>query len=369
MKWVYIGLILVHGLIHIMGFAKAFGLAELPRINRPLSKGMGVAWLVTGLALLLTAALLIGNTRTWWGVGLWAVVLSQIVIVSSWSDAKFGTVVNVILLAGLVYGFASQGPQSFRAKYLREVQARLTQPVSPPVLTDADLASLPPPIRRYLLVTGAVGRPRVHHFRAWWRGRIRGSADGSWMDFTAEQYSFPGEPARFFLMDATRSGLPVDVFHTFCGSTATMRVRLLSLFPMVDVRGPQLTRAETVTLLNDMCLLVPSALVDSSIRWESVDSLTVRGYYTVGSNTISAVLVFDDAGELVNFVSDDRLALLPDGNSFVRQRWSTPVGTYRTFGPRRVSTRGEGRWHPPEGEFAYLEIELLDLEINGGQIQ
>jgi hypothetical protein len=29
-------------------------------------------------------------------------------------------------------------------------------------------------------------------------------------------------------------------------------------------------------------------------------------------------------------------------------------------------TRGEGRWHPSEGEFVYIELELLDLEINGG---
>jgi hypothetical protein len=28
--------------------------------------------------------------------------------------------------------------------------------------------------------------------------------------------------------------------------------------------------------------------------------------------------------------------------------------------------RGEGRWHLPEGEFAYIELELLELEMNGG---
>jgi hypothetical protein len=28
-------------------------------------------------------------------------------------------------------------------------------------------------------------------------------------------------------------------------------------------------------------------------------------------------------------------------------------------------SHGEGRWHPSSGEYAYLEIELLELEING----
>jgi hypothetical protein len=69
----------------------------------------------------------------------------------------------------------------------------------------------------------------------------------------------------------------------------------------------------------------------------------------------------------VDFVSDDRLAASADGSEFTRQRWSTPVGEYRRIGALRVMSRGEGRWHPPEGEFAYIELELVDLEVNGGR--
>jgi hypothetical protein len=55
-----------------------------------------------------------------------------------------------------------------------------------------------------------------------------------------------------------------------------------------------------------------------------------------------------------------------DGTRFTPQRWSTPLGDYRTFGPARVASRGEGRWHSPDGEFVYIEMELLDLQMNGG---
>ena len=78
------------------------------------------------------------------------------------------------------------------------------------------------------------------------------------------------------------------------------------------------------------------------------------------------ILPDGETGELVDFVSDDRLAASRDGKHFVQQRWSTPVGRYRSFGPVRVPSRGEGRWHPPEGEYACLEIELIDLQINPG---
>jgi hypothetical protein len=365
MRWAYIGLLVLHGLIHFMGFAKAFGLADLPQLAQPISRTLGLAWLAAGLALLATGLLLLTASSYWWAVGFAGVWLSQIVIIASWSDARFGTIANVIVLAGVVYGFASDGPLSFHATYLREVRGRLEQPVSPPLVTEADLAPLPDPVQRYLRRTGAVGQPRVHHFKATWKGRIRATAEDPWMAFTAEQYNVPGEPARFFFMDATRTGLPVDVFHAYQGHSATMRVRLLSLVPLVDAKGPEMDQAETVTLLNDLCLLAPGALIDPAIRWEELDARSVRARYTVGSNTVSAVLHFNEAGELVDFVSDDRYAASADGTRFTRQRWSTPVRDYRSFGPRRASTRGEGRWHSPEGEFVYIELELLDLQING----
>lgn len=362
----FVGLVIVHGLIHFMGFAKAFGLAELPQLSQPISRTLGVAWLAAGVGLLATALLFLSASSSWWAVGFASVVLSQAVIISSWSDAKFGTGVNVIVLAGVVYGFASDGPLSFRSAYLREVRSRLAEPVSPPRVTEADLGPLPEPVQRYLRLTGAVGQPHVQHFKATWKGRIRATAQDPWMAFTAEQHNFPGEPARFFSMDATRAGLPVDVFHAFQEHSATMRVRLLSVIPLVDAKGPEMDQAETVTLFNDLCLLAPGALIDPEIRWEKLDAHSVRAHYTVGANTISAVLDFNEAGELVDFVSDDRFAVSSDGTQFTRTRWSTPVGDYRSFGARRASTRGEGRWHSPEGEFAYIELELLNLEINGG---
>ncbi len=192
--------------------------------------------------------------------------------------------------------------------------------------------------------------------------RIRATSDDPWMTFTAEQHNFLDEPARFFFMDATRGGLPVDVFHAFQADGASMRVRLASLVPIVSASGADLTRAETVTLLNDWCLVAPTALLDPAIQWQAIDDRSARARYTVGPNTIAAVLWFNDAGELANFTSDDRLAQSSGGAAWTRQPWSTPVGEYRQFGRWRLPSRGEGRWHPPGGEFAYIELELLDVQ-------
>ncbi|MFK7844142.1 MAG: DUF6544 family protein [Rhodothermales bacterium] len=367
MKWGLFIFFLIHGFIHFMGFAKAFGFVELPQLNQPVTKGMGLVWLVAGLLVLLAAVLFVYAPRVWWMVGFAAVLFSQVAIISSWYDARFGTLVNVIMLIGVIYGFAAQGPLSFNREYMDEVQKHLEMPVSHRLVEEDDLQPLPVLLQRYLRKAGAVGQPFIHHFKATWQGRIRATKDDPWMTFTAEQHNFIDDPKRFFIMKAKKGGLPVDVLHVFQDGSAAMRVRLLSLFTMVNASGPELTRAETVTLFNDLCLLAPSVLIDSAITWTLIDEQSIRGYYTVGSNTISAVLVFNENDELVDFISDDRLVALPDGSGFAKQRWSTPVKNYKHFGQRYALTFGEGRWYPKEGEFAYIELELLDLQINNNK--
>jgi hypothetical protein len=365
MKWLLVALIAGHGVLHFLGAVEGFGVAPVSALTEPVSRGAGVGWLVAGVGMLLTAGMLAGGSSIWWAAGHSSVVLSQAMILTSWSDARFGTVANVVVLMAAACGLATQGPWSLRAEYRRRVRERLGSGPSPALVTDADAARLPDPVRRYLRGAGAIGQPRVTQLRATWRGRIRGTASDPWMTFTAEQHNFVDQNERLFFMRAKRGGLPVDVLHAFVDGAATMRVRLLSAFPIVAGDGPELTRAETVTILNDLCLLVPSALLGPGFRWEAADSRSARVHYSVGSHTVSATLSFNDADELIDFVSDDRLMASPDGKQFTRRRWSTPVSSHQNLGGRRVMRHGEGRWHPEGGgDFAYIELDLVELEAH-----
>jgi hypothetical protein len=360
----FVFLLVVHGLIHSLGFAKAFGLAELPQLTQPVSRPWGAAWLVAGVLTLVAAALLPLSPRWWWAVGALAVVASQAVILSSWSDAKFGTLANLLLLLGVAHGFAARGPWSLRAEFERDLAfAAKSRPAE--LLTEADLLPLPEPVRRYVRAAGVVGRPRVRSFRARWSGRIRGGPGEPWMAFTAEQLNTLDTPRRFFFMDAVMKGLPVDVLHAFDEGGATMRVRLLSVKTMVDVRGEVLTRSETVTLFNDLCFFAPGELVRPAIAWEPVDAHTARARYTQGPNTVSATLFFDDGGELVDFASEDRNPS-PDGSGGGPVRWTTPVRDYGRVGPARVPRQAETKWHPTSGAWTYGEFTLVGLSYNAG---
>jgi len=366
MRIAFNGLLIIHGLIHLMGFAKAFGLAELPQLTQSISRPIGVLWLVAGL-LMIASALTPG--RWFWLIGGIAVVLSSLVIFSAWHDAKVGLVGNAIVLLGVAYVFASQGPLSFAAEYRRDRTSILKNTGGPPIVTEADLAPLPAAVQRYLRVTGSVGQPRIVDFRARWNGRIRASANEPWMTFQAVQVNtVDGMPARLFAMNAIMKGLPVDVYHRFIGESATFRVRVLSLVSMVDAKGPIMDQSETVTILNDLCMLAPTALIGTAFHWEASDASSARVAYTRGAHRVRATLHFNDRGELVDFVSDDRSRASPDGKTFTAERWSTPLSEYRTFGARHISTHGKTLTHAPQGTFAYGEFELQGIEYNASRL-
>jgi hypothetical protein len=364
MRWITAALLTIHGLIHMMGFAKAFGYAELPQLSRPISRELGLLWFAAGLLVLASAALMVAWPRRWWMLGIVALVLSQTAILSAWRDARAGTLANVVLLVAVAYGWFTEGPPSFRAQFDRDVSAGLARPMEAPLVSEADLAPLPDPVQRYLRATGVVGRPRVRNYRLHFRGRIRSAPDARWMPFEAEQQSFADERARFFLMRARMFGLPVEAFHRLIDGRATMQVKIAGTVPIVDASGDAMDRSETVTLFNDMCFLAPGTLLDPAIGWETVDAHKVRAQFTNGAHTISATMLFGDDGLAINFLSDDRSRASPDGKVFTRHRFSTPVREYRDFGPARLPTHGEARWLLPEGEFTYGEFEIRGVSYN-----
>jgi len=367
LRWAVVGLLVVHALIHLLGAVKGFGLATVERLKEPVGAVAGAGWLLAA-ALVLTAAVMIafGAPTWWWAVAGGAAVVSQIMIVTSWSDARAGTVPNVILLIAAVIGFGSSGPASLRAAHSERVRELVAAAPAPEgIVSEADLAGLPAPVARYVRRSGAIGRPRVTGFTATFHGRIRSDADSAWMSFTGRQLNaFGSEPQRLFLISATRAGLPVTVFHDYHAGTATMRGRLIGLVPIIDASGPEMDRSETVTVLNDIVVFAPAAIVDAPIDWTAVDDTHVRARYRAGGHTVQAELVFDGDGDLVDFVSDDRSRASGDGRSFTQARWSTPLGEYRETHGRRWATGGEGRWSGDGDEFAYITFTVEDVVVN-----
>jgi hypothetical protein len=279
-----------------------------------------------------------------------------------------GAATAVLLLSAAVYGLFARGPLGLRGEYRRritEVATSASASMPTPVLTEADLRHLPAPVATYVRRSGAIGRPRVTDMHAFMHGRIRSGPDAPWMPFAAEQVnSFAGRWRRLFFMDATMRGLPVDVLHVYDGGHATMRARVCSLIPVVDASGADMSRAERVTVVNDICVLAPGVLPFADAVWEGLGARRARAVFHVDGQDVHVELAFGEDGDLVDFVSDDRLRADGRGRSFALQRWSTPISRTAEQHGYVLASHGEARWHAPEpeGEFAYLEFTIDNVD-------
>ncbi len=103
--------ITLHALLHLLGFLKSFGLAALPELSGhtvvpltgPWPRVVGMIWLFVALVLLSAAAMRALRLEDWWIVAIPGVVLSQLLIVLQWQDAKAGSAANLLIAAAIIH--------------------------------------------------------------------------------------------------------------------------------------------------------------------------------------------------------------------------------------------------------------------------
>ncbi|NCA99587.1 MAG: hypothetical protein EOM70_09445 [Clostridia bacterium] len=260
-----------------------------------------------------------------------------------------------------------QRSQHLQRAYRKEVQEALALLSSEAdqfeLLTEADLEHLPEQVQAYLRKAGVIGKPKVKSFRMVCTGEFKTAPDKGFVPSRAEQVNLVDDSRRVYFMGLEMSGLPVVGLHVYKNATATMQIRLAGLVTVADARGELMNKAETVTVLNDMCLIAPATLIDPRISWEPIDENRVRAIFTNQGITVSAELVFNDQHELVNFVSNDRY-LTVSGQDYQSAPWSTPVSDYQDFGGIRLASVGEAHWQLPEGDYCYGRIRLESVAYN-----
>jgi hypothetical protein len=116
MVWRYLvgALIALHGLIHAIGFSATWNLGKAtvvsatPTYPSGLATGatsvrvLGVLWVVAMVAFL-AAAVGVVTVAPWWkGLAGGAAVLSLLLCLAWWNDAKAGVVIDLLILVGLV---------------------------------------------------------------------------------------------------------------------------------------------------------------------------------------------------------------------------------------------------------------------------
>lgn len=361
MRTIFLIIVLLHGLVHLLGFVKAFGFKEVKELTLPISKPEGTLWIIAAILFLIYGILYFINNKQAWLVGIITVIVSQILIFFFWKDARFGTVPNLIIL---IVALVSLGSYLLHSEFTSRVKIDFLKnnQLSTELLTENDIAHLPMIVQKYFHYTKSVGQPKVKNFRAEFTGRMRSKPDDEYIKLQSVQYNFYENPSRYFYMTASKMGLPAAGLHLYQNERATFKVKLLNWFKVVDAKGNKMNQAETVTLLNDMCVIAPATLIDRRITWESINDSKIKAIFKNGSICISAMLYFNKKGELVNFVSNDRYDT--DGKKYVSYPWATPVEDYKMINGYLLPSKAKLIYQRPDGDFTYGELEYKSVKYN-----
>ncbi len=87
----------------------------------------------------------------------------------------------------------------------------------------------------------------------------------------------------------------------------------------------------------------------------------IKATYSINGDTnISAILYFNAKGQLINFVSNDRM----DVNSKQTIPFSTPVHKYGKINGYNLPVVADAVYHFPDGDFVYGKFYLQDIQYN-----
>ena len=119
-------------------------------------------------------------------------------------------------------------------------------------VSQTDLTALPDIVQKYLRYTNVIGTPRISTVRIKQRGRIRNAPDQKWMDFIADEYYRVKPPGFIWHARFGPAWLPmVQVRDHYLNGSGRMKGKFLSLWPIVDAKGPEIDQGSMMRFFND----------------------------------------------------------------------------------------------------------------------
>ena len=362
LRYFFAFVVFVHGLIHLLGFVKAFNLTEISQLTQPISKPRGILWLICTILFCTAMIVFLARANWWWMLMVPAILLSQVLIFVHWQDAKFGTIINIIALLACLWSY---GGWSFERTSEEKINAMMPASLGQPRQVNQQmLAPLPSLVQQWMQRSGVLGREMIQTVHLYQTGKMRTSADGNWMQVEAEQWFTTQPPGCLWMADVGGSGLVQfsgrDMYRQGSGQ---MLIKAYSLLPVVDVSGtPEINQGTLVRFLSEI-IWFPSVALAPFINWEQINERQLKATMTYGDVTAHGIFSFDKSGRIVTFEAP-RYYDRPEGATL--ENWHIKIDTdsYQTFEGVEVPIRASVTWKLEEGDYTWYELEITSVVYN-----
>ena len=229
------------------------------------------------------------------------------------------------------------------------------------LITEAQVLGLPEPAQRYLRYAQVVGKESIRTVRLKQQGFMRMQPGQKWLPMVAEQYVTTTPPA--FLWHTKIQPFPlISISGTdrFSDGHGSMRIKLLSVIPLGNTRGPEMDQGELQRYLLEMSWY-PTAWLSDAIEWQAIDAHSVKATIHEHGVTASGVLHVNEQGQLTQLTAD---RYREEHGHYQLAPWTAEADEYQEVDGMCIPTRCEITWNLASGHFTWFRFKITEIEYN-----
>jgi hypothetical protein len=356
MKSVLVALFILHGLIHLTGFFQQLN----GRLLYP-----AVLWLVIALLLFCSGIMIAISKPIWWMVAIPAIVASQVLITIYWHSAKWGTLLNVVLIFASVVSVAQW---NFNRKFNIEAGALLSpaRVNKNKIITREMVEALPLPVSKWLSASGVIDKEMVHTVRLKQRGFMKmDKRKDQWAAISSEQYFNVDEPSFIWKVRMKMMNLlPISGRDESRNGHGRMQIKLLSLVNLVNDSDEKIDQGSLQRWLAEICWF-PQAALMPYIHWEMINDHAARARLNWKGVEAIVNFYFNEDGRLIRCLADRYKG---GGKLAVQEKWEIICKGHRLMDGVTIPTRAEVTWKLKTGDFDWFNLEIASIEYNRHQV-
>jgi hypothetical protein len=361
MNYVFSILIWLHGSIHLMGFVKGFKLAQIQSLSSEISVTSAIFWFLVFALFVMSAIGFLLEKNFWLVFAVFAVVISSVLIISTWSDTKFGMISNVIILVVVLISLSSLSMNKMITHETQKILSGIDS-FALKIINDSDVKELPAPVYKWMHNTGMIGKPAIQSAYIKQKALMKMKPDQKdWKPAEAEQYTTMDVPAFIWTVNMKMAPLiSIKGRDKFVNGKGEMLIKMNSLINVVNEKGERMDEGTIQRYLGEL-VWYPSLALSPYIAWEAIDNYSAKATMNYKGTTGSGTFYFDKKGDFIKFV-----ALRFNGNNADAKRypWILTVEDYTVFEGIKVPSKMKATWKLYEGDWTWLYLEITDIKYN-----
>lgn len=257
------------------------------------------------------------------------------------------TIVLVILIATLFYG-----SYSVRKAIDLEKKALFGKSKNDRPISNADLDSLPPKLRSFLIKAGVIGKCVESNASFKQQGHIKTARNKKWRHFKATQYM--SSKTLGFIWSAT--SFPLFIRDKSVNGVGEVKVNLLGFKDVARFSGATINESALTRCLGEL-MFFPVGFLNKDILWEIQSHEALKASLKVNDVVANGIFYFNAEGLLYRFESKRYM-----GDTL--ENFTGMADDYKMMNEVYIPSKMKAIWNLDQGDFEYFNAQITDYRID-----